>query len=64
MTCEKCIFWMKYSNRKHLGQCRKYTPELFYPSSGSFFWFSGEQKTGWPETKDDQWCGEFEECNK
>lgn len=58
MECKSCKWWMKYSNRKNTGQCRKNTPTCLL--SGGFCWFSVDEKGHWPGTKEHQWCGEFE----
>ena len=60
MSCAECRFWMKYANRKTLGQCKKRAPETAFATSGSFVFFSPVWSTAWPETESHQYCGEFE----
>lgn len=53
--CEFCRFWKKFGKPKD-GECHRSAP---LPST------QGNDKTLWPMTHIDQWCGEFQkkECD-
>ena len=53
--CESCAYWKRPNEKPAaiVGECRRYAPR---PSStGSF---ASQSFTMWPETRDDDWCGE------
>jgi len=61
MTCGDCRFWMKYSNKKFLGQCRKRAPVAQRAVGRSFLVLFASWDTMWLATVADQYCYEFEE---
>ena len=55
-TCASCRFWLRFSSDDS-GMCRRRAPSpVILPG----FELSSAEST-WPQTCDDDWCGEWEE---
>ncbi len=60
-TCESCPFWDLFGNKddgsgRSTGICRRYAPAL-QSFRGQFSGLDSEEGA-WPETNDNDWCGE------
>ncbi len=55
-TCEGCAFWKQVAG--NVGQCRRRSPQpamaSLVPDNGPGTW-----RASWPDTLEDDWCGEF-----
>jgi hypothetical protein len=47
-VCEACRHWDRLYPDAQIGRCRRHAPQ------------PGRPGTGWPETDNDDWCGEWE----
>lgn len=54
-TCETCAYWHIYEDQKILGNCKRNAPKPVEWPEGLD---GGGYGTCWPETTDDDWCGE------
>lgn len=55
-TCSNCKFWIAdCSDLDYGGECHRRCPIVLPPAS-----IAGKEYIGWPDTKKDDWCGEWE----
>lgn len=61
-TCENCIYWTRLAadigEPAYVGTCRRYAPRPHMKTIRS------KPEPEWPQTVDDDWCGEHSCCPK
>ena len=57
MKCEDCKWWVRDHKSKDWGSCHRMPPWFQDPESKAEV---SEAAAYWPNTIDDDWCGEFE----
>lgn len=55
-TCDLCLFWEHLRNTAVVGKgvCRRYAPRAVVSELEA-----ASMDAVWPETHDDEWCGDF-----
>jgi hypothetical protein len=60
VTCDKCRFWDCYADTKAnefgFGYCHRHAPVACIGKDV----FGDSENIVWPQTRDNDWCGEFE----
>lgn len=54
--CRKCKWWVPALDEVRLGCCKKNAPVLLFQIGDSSY----EPRAEWPETADEDFCGQFE----
>lgn len=57
-TCERCEFWDRDYIENDRAACRRNAPtRMWFEVSGAY---SGLRHATWPQTRRNDWCGEFD----
>ena len=49
----------EYTDEKNNGQCRINPPVLHHTSTGAFLIFLSSKDSGWPSTRQNDWCSKY-----